>query len=315
MLSFGGTPKRLEAERVVAAIDCIENIGCRVCQKACPAHAIQIDRPKNLFLLEDVCTGCGVCVQVCPSEVPVMISGETSQSFTTMIFTYREKLKLKKLDKIDLLNRKGDLLAHGRVIDLFIEDGTPLYKVEVPSHLVWDARSIRLSGGKPEVENAEELYEERGTRIEVQIQGDVRRVREGQNVSVSLFEIGMARPNDILICEDGACGLCQIEVDGIRKFACQTTQHQGMSIRFTRDHEPSSELCPCQNITPEQFEASLTGAMPDTIDALTQVSEVGQGKCHGLLCRKSWVREAQALGVESSRYADWRFPWVDWLFK
>jgi hypothetical protein len=125
----------------------------------------------------------------------------------------------------------------------------------------------------------------------------------------------MARPNDILICEDGACGLCQIEVDGIRKFACQTTQHQGMSIRFTRDHEPSSELCPCQNITPEQFEASLTGAMPDTIDALTQVSEVGQGKCHGLLCRKSWVREAQALGVESSRYADWRFPWVDWLFK
>jgi ferredoxin len=314
LLAFGGTPKNIQAEKVVAAIDCIENIGCRVCQKACPVNAIQIDRPKNLFLLEDACVGCGMCVQVCPSEVPIMFAGDTTQSFTTLIFTYREQNKLKKADKVNLLNRKGEILAQGKVLDLFIEDGTELYKVEVPSHLIWDARSVAPVGNKPEVRNADDLYAEKGTRIEVQIQGHSRRVREGQNVSVSLFEIGMARPNDILICEDGACGLCQIEVDGIRKFACQTTQHQGMSIRFTRDHGASSELCPCEGINSEDFKAKILATKPDTFEAITQVSQVGQGKCHGLLCKKSWVRSAAEVGLLTARYSDWRFPLVDWIF-
>jgi len=315
LLSFGGTPKRLEPERVVAAIDCIENIGCRICQKACPVNAIQIDRLKNQFLLEDVCTGCGLCLQACPSEVPVMISGDTAQSFTTLVFTYREKQKIKKGDKVGLLSRKGELLSQGRVIDLFIEGGSELYRVEVPSHLIWDARSIIAVGEKSEVQNADDLYEERGSRVEVQIQGSARRVREGQNVSVSLFEIGMARPNDILICEDGSCGLCQIEIDGVRRFACQSTQHQGMSIRFTRDHTPSSELCPCQAISLPDFESTLSAQRPDTLEAVTQISGVGQGKCHGLVCKKSWVRAAESRGVVSDRYADWRFPWMDWIFK
>jgi ferredoxin len=315
LFSFGGTPKKLVADRMVAAIDCIENIGCRVCQKACPVNAIQIDRPKNLFLLEDICTGCGFCLQACPSEVPIMIAGDGSQSFTTLVFTYRESKILKKGDKVGLLSRRGELLAQGRVLDLLIEDGSPLYKVEVPSHLIWDARSIIAVGEKQELQNAEELKEERGVRVDVQIQGDIRRVREGQNVSVSLFEIGMARPNDILICEDGACGLCQIDVDGVRKFACQTTSHQGMSIRFTRDHRPSSEICPCEEIKTEEFESVVTSTRPESIEALTQVCGVGQGKCHGIICKKSWVRRAGELGVATERYADWRFPWVDWIFK
>jgi hypothetical protein len=170
-------------------------------------------------------------------------------------------------------------------------------------------------GEKSEVQNADDLYEERGSRVEVQIQGSARRVREGQNVSVSLFEIGMARPNDILICEDGSCGLCQIEIDGVRRFACQSTQHQGMSIRFTRDHTPSSELCPCQAISLPDFESTLSAQRPDTLEAVTQISGVGQGKCHGLVCKKSWVRAAESRGVVSDRYADWRFPWMDWIFK
>lgn len=315
LLEFGGTPKLYSNERVVAAIDCIENIGCRVCQKACPVSAIQIDRPKNQFLIESACIGCGICVQVCPSEVPVMIAGDATQSFSTLIFTYRERKKLKKGDKVGLLSRKGDLLAQGRVLDLFIEDGSELYKVEVPSHLIWDARSIIAIGEKQAIQDADELKEERGTRIEVQIQGDVRRVREGQNVSVSLFEIGMARPNDILICEDGSCGLCQIEVDGVRKYACQSTSHQGMSIRFTRDHTPSSELCPCEGVSAEEFASTVTLTKPDTLEAVTQISTVGQGKCHGLLCKKSWVRSAEQLGVTQTRFTDWRFPWVDWIFK
>ena len=174
---------------------------------------------------------------------------------------------------------------------------------------------IQLASPIATAEDAKVLYEEGGTRVEIQIQGDVRRVREGQLVSSALFEIGMSRPNDVLICEDGSCGLCQIEVDGVRQFACETTVHQGMTIRFTRAHEQSSELCPCSGVTTEAFKATCEATNPDSLEALSQLSEVGKGKCHGLICKRSWTRIASDCGVKTDRYADWSFPWVDWVFK
>ncbi len=316
--NFGGTPKNLNAGKLVASIECIEQIGCRHCQKSCPTGAIQIDRVHNQFLFEDLCSGCGFCLQACPSEVPIMIEGDANRDYTTLVFPYHDKPLLKKGDKVGLLSRKGELLVHSRIQDTFIEgsgEKVTLYKVEVPSHLVWEARSIVSVAVKSELEDSEGLYREQGARVEVQIQGSARRVKEGQNVSVSLFESGMARPNDILICEDGSCGLCQIEVDGVRKFACETTIHQGMSIRFTRDHAPSSELCPCQKITSEEVSAITSATNPDTLAAVAQISEVGHGKCHGLLCKKTWARLSEADGVPDVRFNDWRFPWVDWIFK
>jgi ferredoxin len=312
---FAGVPKRLEPGKIKASIECVESISCNVCEKSCPANAIQIDREKGQFLLEDACTGCGFCLQVCPSRVPVMIDGDASGSYTTLFFPYAERTPIKKGDRVGLLSRKGEVLVQSRVLDQFLDGEVPIYKVEVPSHLIWEVRSILALEGVGDSQNSEEFYQERGTRVEIQIQGDQRRVREGQLVSVALFEIGMARPNDILMCEDGSCGLCQIESDGIRKFACETNIHQGMSIQFTRDHPSSSELCPCQGIDSETFCSRVKTVKPDTLDAVTQVSDVGQGKCHGLLCKKSWVRLAEEAGVSHQKYNDWRFPWVDWMIK
>lgn len=313
--NFGGTLKTPKAEKVLATIECVEAIGCRVCQKVCPADAIKIDHEKNQFLFEDKCTGCGFCVQVCPSQVPVMIEGDASQSYTTLIFPFVEKPTLRKGERVGLLSRKGEVLAQGRVLDQFLDGNVPLFKIEIPSHLIWEVRSVLPLRNKDDTDNANDFYEEKGARVEVQIQGDVRRVREGQLVSVALFEIGMARPNDMLVCEDGSCGLCQIEVDGLRKEACKTTIHQGMNIKFTRDHPASSELCPCLSISDKDFSSTLQAMKPDTLEALTQVCEVGQGRCHGLLCKKSWVTLASQAGVDVNRYNDWRFPWMDWVFR
>ena len=314
---FPGTPRTLEPEKIKASIECVEVIGCRVCEKSCPAKAIKINRHSNgstsQFLLEADCTGCGFCLQACPSQIPIMIEGDASQSFTPMIFAYTEKAPIKKGDRVGLLSRKGEMLANAKVIDQFLDGEVPLFRVEVPSHLIWEARGIISMTPKAEVESADDFYQEKGARVEVQIQGDVRRVREGQLISVALFEIGMSRPNDILICEDGSCGLCQIETDGVKKFACQTTIHQGMSIRFTRDHEPSSELCPCSSITTEQLKKTLDSIKPDSFEALAQVCDASQGRCHGLLCKKSLHQVATQSGIEEPRYADWGFPWMDWM--
>lgn len=313
--NFEGVPKNLVPGKVLASIECVQAIGCKVCEKSCPAGAIRIDRDQRQFLFEDQCTGCGFCLQACPSQVPVMIEGDASQSYTTLILPFAETPTVKKGDRVSLLSRKGEALTQGRVLDQFLDGKIPLFKVEVPSHLIWEVRSLIPMNTQGVTENANDFYEEKGARVEVMVQGDTRRVREGQLVSVALFENGIARPNDILVCEDGACGLCQIEVDGVKKFACKTTIHQGMNIRFTRDHPSSSELCPCVGILDEQLHHTIESTKPDTMEALTQVCEVGQGRCHGLLCKRSWVKLAVAAGVQASRYNDWRFPWMDWAIK
>ena len=332
---FAGVPKKLEPGKIIASIECVEPIACRACEKECPAQAIKIERDSTgktpSFLIEQDCTGCGRCLQVCPSQIPVMIEGDATESFSTLIVPVKEKVTYAKGDRIALLNRKGDVLAQSRVLDLFVDDvdvnhkkdsykknpdDAILYKVEVPSHLIWETRGIlSILNHRPEVESAEEFYTEKGARVDVQIQGDVRRVRDGQNLSVALFEIGMSRPNDILICEDGSCGLCQVEVDGVKKFACQTTIHQGMAIRFTRDHEQSSELCPCSGVTKEDVQKKCEMNHPDSLEALFQHTDATKGRCHGLLCQKNCVRVAENEGVRRDRFVDWAFPWKEWMFK
>jgi ferredoxin len=312
---FEGVPRTLKKEGLLASIECIESIGCKVCEKVCPAQAIRIDREQKSFLVEDKCTGCGFCLQVCPSQVPVMIEGEGAGSYTTLVLPFAEKPAPKKGDRIGLLSRKGEILVQGRVLDQFLDGPVPLFKVEVPSHLIWEVRGMLPIQGMDDTANSEDFYQERGTRVEVQIHGESRRVREGQMVSVALFEIGMARPNDILMCEDGSCGLCQILADGGKNFACSTQIHQGMDIRFTRDHPASSELCPCLGITGTSLQEKIDSVRPDTLEALSQVIEVGQGKCHGLLCKRGWIELSRMAGVEVGRYNDWSFPWGDWVVK
>jgi formate hydrogenlyase subunit 6/NADH:ubiquinone oxidoreductase subunit I len=331
---FAGVPKKLEAGKILASIECVEPIACRACEMACPANAIKIDRDSSgntpQFLIEQDCTGCGRCLQVCPSQVPVMIEGDGTESFSTVIMPVKERVTYNKGDRVALLNRKGEVLAQSRVLDLFVDDldvnhkkdilkrnpdDSVLYRVEVPSHLLWEARGLVSLTSRAEAEHSDDFYAEKGARVEVQIQGDARRVRDGQSLSVALFEIGMSRPNDILICEDGSCGLCQVEVDGVKKFACQTTIHQGMAIKFTRDHEQSSELCPCSGVTKEDVQNKCKLNHPESLEALFQHTDATRGRCHGLLCEKNCVRVATQEGVQNDRFVDWSFPWKEWMFK
>ena len=331
---FAGVPKKLAPEKIVASIECVEPIACRACERECPAHAIKIDRDASgntpQFLVEQDCTGCGRCLQVCPSQVPVMIVGDAAENFSALVLPVKEEVSYAKGDRIALLNRKGEALVQSKVLDLFVDDAdvnhkkdsykknpddAVLYKVEVPSHLIWEARGFVPIASRAEVESSEEFYTEKGARVDVQIQGDVRRVKDGQNLSVALFEIGMSRPNDILICEDGSCGLCQVEVDGVKKFACQTTIHQGMSVKFTRDHEQSSELCPCSGVAKEDIQKKCELNHPDSLEALLQHTDATKGRCHGLLCEKNLVRVAEGKAVQNDRFVNWAFPWKEWMIK
>jgi len=74
-------------------------------------------------------------------------------------------------------------------------------------------------------------------------------------------------------------------------------------------------LCPCSSVSKEDFKNKCELNHPDSLEALFQHTDANQGRCHGLLCRKNCIRVAEDMGVKSDRFADWSFPWKEWIFK
>ena len=94
--SFSGVPQNAQRTRMVASIECFEEIPCRACQSACPEEAIHIGRvpsPVDLSILtEDKCTACGICVSACPSRAIVMMQEEPEKSVSRVSFFLGEGL-------------------------------------------------------------------------------------------------------------------------------------------------------------------------------------------------------------------------------
>jgi heterodisulfide reductase subunit A len=60
--------RRLEISPIAAVIDSDRCSGCRVCVLVCPYKAISFDSEKEVSVVNDVlCQGCGTCVAACPS--------------------------------------------------------------------------------------------------------------------------------------------------------------------------------------------------------------------------------------------------------
>ncbi|MBI4691496.1 MAG: CoB--CoM heterodisulfide reductase iron-sulfur subunit A family protein, partial [Nitrospirae bacterium] len=60
--------RKLEIKPINAVIDPDRCSGCRVCVQVCPYSAISFDKEKEICAVNDVlCQGCGTCVAACPS--------------------------------------------------------------------------------------------------------------------------------------------------------------------------------------------------------------------------------------------------------
>lgn len=333
--SFSGVPREAQKARPVASVECFEEISCNFCEMICPTDAIAIGSgerkdPSRKVLLEDQCTACGLCLRACPSGAIVLLEDREERPSSAMTFSYRGAYRWKAGDFAALTNRKGDVLGNGRVIGLLEPEGeaakeaptdVQLVQVNVPAHLVWEVRSVRRQQKASVSEDEAYLTAvERSaldeSKVEITLDGEKRLVRDQVPVTVALFEIGRSRAEDVLFCRDSSCRLCQLEVDGTHKLACETITHRGMSIRLNETplrRQADQSVCPCLGVTNEQIAMRLRQGHLQSPEAVLSVTHVGEGRCHGRLCMSSFLRLLREQQLDVSQWIDWRFPWSEWV--
>ena len=316
--SFSGTPRLNEFPRTLASIECFEEIGCRECQKVCPTGAIDLSArgSEKRVLNEAACTACGICVSGCPSGAISMLEEREGGGMVRLTLPWRGKYRWKPGVLATLVNRRGETLGSARVL-AWIDGPVEQVQLEVPAHLQWEARGIRAPKSTTEMLPSSPSAED-PQRVEVSIQGEKRWVRAKARLSTVLFEAGYNREGDALACSDGSCGRCGIEVDGVKRLACQTWVHPKMALRLqaldARSGSSGSkdELCPCEGVSAEKVRQTIQQAKLQSPEAVVAVTGVASGRCHGALCQEPLRRLLESEGISASDWIDWRFPWTDW---
>lgn len=327
--TFSGVPQQEHRKRPLASIECFEDMSCTICQKACPEDAIHFLRTSRTdeqstprILDEAKCTGCAKCVAVCPSGAVSLVQENDDRTFSSLLLPIRGPGQWKAGEFGTLVNRRGEPLGSARVgaVTQAQDPGEfSTVQLEVPTHLLWEARGIRSS--KQAAGREESLFSSQYEgvpsveKVEVTLDGEKRYVRDKVNVSVALVEIGRGRAGDSLLCKDGSCGLCYVSVDGVKKLGCQTRIRKGMAIKVGIESLTIEKdmLCPCLGIRLAQVEERVKHGKLHSPEAVLSVTHVGEGKCHGQLCMGAFRRALESWGMDTSGWIDWRFPWTDWI--
>ncbi len=132
----------------VAILECVQEIPCDPCKKACAKGAILIEGDIiNLPQLKaDLCTGCGLCIPDCPGLAIFVVDMTYSKDTASIMMPY-EYLPLPKIgDVVSSLDREGNVTGKAKVIKVINSkksNRTPVIKIEVKKELGMIVRNIK----------------------------------------------------------------------------------------------------------------------------------------------------------------------------
>lgn len=159
MLSKTGIPTDLDLEGVfpsverlekgpIAIFECYQNIPCNPCFTACKIGAIEPfvdinDMPK---LLEEKCTGCGLCLAKCPG-LAISILDYTYSEEEALIKIPYEFLPLPKEGEVVMaLDRSGSPVCRARIVKVTNPpsfDKTPMISMAFPKEYLKRVRHFK----------------------------------------------------------------------------------------------------------------------------------------------------------------------------
>lgn len=139
-------PERLR-KGPVAILECPEEIPCNICVPYCPTRAISMEGVTGLpRVYWDRCTGCGVCVAVCPGLAAFVV--DLSKEDADYVTVPHEMLPVPaKGEEVVLLDRWGKRIGKGTVIRVWERNKTYVVSVKAPKGLGMEVRAIWVKRG------------------------------------------------------------------------------------------------------------------------------------------------------------------------
>ncbi|MCL4499409.1 MAG: 4Fe-4S binding protein [Chloroflexi bacterium] len=131
----------------VAVIECGQQIPCNPCEDACRFGAIVIGEPltRPPALIEDKCTGCGLCLPVCPGLAIFLVDTTYSDTEAAVSFPYEMLPQPRRGQRVQALDRAGEVVGEARVISVQSprrNNRTPIVTVAVPKAQAMVVRNI-----------------------------------------------------------------------------------------------------------------------------------------------------------------------------
>ena len=145
-----GMPSKERLEQgAVAVIECAQEIPCNPCEEACPKGAIRVGEPiTNLpVLASDKCTGCGLCIPVCPGLAIFVVDMTYSDREATLQLPYEFLPLPEKGEMVTALDREGRAVCSARVVNVRNPkkfDHTPVITIAVPKDQAMNVRNIAV---------------------------------------------------------------------------------------------------------------------------------------------------------------------------
>lgn len=126
----------------VALLECPEEIPCNICVPYCPVKAIEMDRIIDIPRVNwDKCTGCGMCVAVCPGLAAFVV--DLSKEDCDYVTIPHELIPVPQLgDEVFLLNKKGERVGRGVIVRVWERNKTWIVTVRVPKGLGMEVRAV-----------------------------------------------------------------------------------------------------------------------------------------------------------------------------
>jgi Fe-S-cluster-containing hydrogenase component 2 len=149
--SPGFPSKERLVKEAVAVIECVQEIPCDVCGSICPHNAIEVASVKSLpRLVEEECTGCGVCIPFCPGLAIFLVDYNYSRGEALISFPHEFQPLPEVGASVEATDRRGRSVTKGRVVRVMEKanyDGTVVVSIAVPKKFAQLVRGIKLLRG------------------------------------------------------------------------------------------------------------------------------------------------------------------------